>query len=71
MKKKLFIEGMSCQNCVMHVAHALKELKGVVSVKVDLECQCAEVELSNTIEEETFKEAIYDAGYDLVNVEDM
>ena len=29
IKKKLSIEGMSCQHCVMHVANALKELEGV------------------------------------------
>ncbi|NLN41021.1 MAG: heavy-metal-associated domain-containing protein [Clostridiales bacterium] len=71
MKKKLYIEGMSCQHCVMHVANALKELEGVESVEVSLEGKYGIVELSQNMDEIALKNAIEDAGYDLIKVEDI
>jgi len=69
IKKKLSIEGMSCQHCVMHVANALKELEGVVGVDVNLKGQYSVIELSKDIDETTLNQAIEDAGYDLISVE--
>lgn len=69
MKKKIFIEGMSCQNCVRHVTEALEEISGVKSVKVDLEGKFAEVELDSPVEEEKFKAAIDEAGYEVTSIE--
>ncbi len=69
MKKKIFIEGMSCQHCVNHVTEALKEISGVKSVKVDLAGKYAEVELVHVVEDEKFKEAIDEIGYEFVSVE--
>ena len=37
MTKTVFIEGMTCHNCVRHVKEALQELDGARDVKVDLE----------------------------------
>ncbi len=69
MKKKIFIEGMSCQNCVRHVTEALEEISGVKSVKVDLEGKFAEVELDSPVEDEKFKAAIDEAGYEVTSIE--
>jgi len=69
MKKKIFIEGMSCQHCVHHVTEALKEIGGVQSVRVDLKGKFAEVEISHEIEDSVFAAAIDDAGYEMVKVE--
>jgi len=69
MKKKIFIEGMSCQHCVKHVTEALNEISGVKSVKVDLEGKYAEVELEYPIEDEKFKAAIDEAGYEVISIE--
>ncbi len=71
MKKKLYIEGMSCQHCVMHVTNALKELEDVESVEVNLEGKYAIAELAKDLDEAVFKDALDDAGYDLVKVEDI
>ena len=71
MKKKLFIEGMSCQNCVMHVTNALKELEGVESVEVNLEGKYSVIDLSKDVDETTLNEVIDDVGYDLVKVESL
>jgi len=71
MKKKLYIEGMSCQHCVMHVTNALKELECVESVEVNLEGKYAIAQLAKDLDEAVFKDALDDAGYDLVKVEDI
>ncbi len=69
MKKKLLIEGMSCGHCVMHVKNALMELDGVANVEVNLEDKSALVELSSAVEDSTLKEAVEDAGYDVVQID--
>jgi len=68
MKKKILIEGMSCEHCVGHVKNALEGLEGVTSVEVSLENNYAIVESTNSNEE--LKEAIEEEGYDVVNIEE-
>ena len=34
MKKKILIEGMSCNKCVGHVKEALEDLEGVLQLKL-------------------------------------
>ncbi|WP_427337750.1 heavy-metal-associated domain-containing protein [Caloranaerobacter sp. DY30410] len=69
MKKVLFIEGMSCNHCVMAVKKALGEVEGVASVEVDLESKKAVVELSKEVEENILKDAVTKAGYEVVNIQ--
>ncbi|NLY43506.1 MAG: heavy-metal-associated domain-containing protein [Clostridiaceae bacterium] len=69
MTKKIYIEGMSCNHCVRHVEEALKDIDGVMSVSVDLQKKLATVELARAIEDEKFKSAIYEAGYEVVKIE--
>ena len=68
MKKKITIEGMSCQNCVRHVKEALEELAGVQSVNVSLERKIAEIELNQDVDNETIKAAIQEAAYDVTSI---
>ena len=68
MKKKILIEGMSCQHCVGHVKEALEGLDKVTSVEVSLENKCAIVETTNSDEE--LKVAIEEEGYDVVKIEE-
>ena len=68
MKKKILIEGMSCEHCVAHVSEALESLDKVTSVEVSLENKCAIVETTNSDEE--LKAAIEEEGYDVVNIEE-
>ncbi|MBD7913431.1 MULTISPECIES: cation transporter [Clostridium] len=67
MKKKLLIEGMSCNHCVAHVKEALEALEGVSLVEVSLEDNCAIVE--STTSDEVLKEAVEEEGYDVVGIE--
>ena len=69
MKKKVFIEGMSCEHCVNHVKEALNELEGVTSVYVSLEDKMAMLESSITIGDGDIQYIIGDAGYDVSRIE--
>ena len=68
MKKKITIEGMSCQHCVKHVSEALKEI-GAKDVEVSLDENLATAQISEDITDEVIKEAIDEAGYDVVKIE--
>lgn len=71
MKKKISIEGMSCQHCVSHVKEALSELNGVTNVDVDLEAKSAVLEASADVKDEDIKYAVDDAGYEVVSIEKL
>ncbi|EHJ02205.1 Heavy metal transport/detoxification protein [Clostridium sp. DL-VIII] len=66
MKKKILIEGMSCEHCVAHVKEGLENLDKVTSVEVSLENKWAIVETENSDDE--LKNAIEEEGYDVVNI---
>lgn len=66
MKRKIQIEGMSCGHCVAHVREALEEIRGIESVEVSLEEKCATI-VGNAAEDD-IKEAIDEAGYDVVSI---
>ena len=69
MKKKISIEGMSCQHCVNHVTEALKELEGVDQVEVSLEEKRAIIESAKEIADADIKNAIEEVGYEVVEIE--
>jgi Cu+-exporting ATPase len=60
----LNIGGMTCASCVMHVEHALKEVKGVLSANVNLATEQATVEyLPSLATLPDIKANVDDAGY--------
>jgi copper chaperone len=67
MKKRLNIEGMTCNHCVMHVKNALSEVQGVKSVEVNLQGRFAVVEFEGA-HDEALKAAVEDAGYDVTSI---
>lgn len=69
MTKKIFIEGMTCNHCAVHVEEALKEVCGIKSVKVDLEGKVATIELAHDVEDEKIKAAVKDAGYETTKIQ--
>ncbi len=69
MTKKIMIEGMSCGHCVKHVQEALEGLNDVSSVEVNLAEKYAVVE--TTVEDSQLQEAIDDAGYDVISIENL
>ena len=68
MKKKILIEGMSCNHCVNHVTEALKEV-GAKDISVSLDKKLAIAEIGEDISDEAIKAAIEDAGYDVTKIE--
>ena len=68
MKKTMMIEGMMCQNCVKHVFNALSKVEGVDSVEVDLDGKKAEVALKDEVSDDVLKEAVTEAGYEVLDI---
>lgn len=65
--KVLNVEGMSCSHCEKAVTNALNELSGVSDTKVDLKGKTATVTYdTELVTEADMKEAIEDAGYEIV-----
>jgi copper chaperone len=62
MKKTIGIDGMSCDHCVRRVRNALSEMKGVMSVNVDLGAKRAEIE-GEALDDESIRSAVEEAGY--------
>ena len=69
MTKKLNIEGMMCAHCVAHVEKALNALGGVTSAKADLEGKCATVTLTAPVSDQELKDAVTQAGYEVVSIQ--
>lgn len=63
----LDIEGMMCEHCKKHVEEALKKLP-VSSTAVDLTKKNAVIEAAGDIADDTLKQTIADAGYEVVNI---
>lgn len=69
VQKVILIEGMSCMHCAKKVENALKELKSVKGVNVDLENKKATLVLKEDIENNILKECIEDLGYEVKGIE--
>ena len=69
MTKTLNIEGMMCAHCVAHVEKALSALGGVTSAKADLEKKQATVTLAAPVSDQELKNAVVEAGYEVVSIQ--
>lgn len=67
MTKKLGIEGMTCSKCSAHVEKALNGIEGVAAV-VDLERNYADVTITGHVSDDTLREAVVEAGYEVVSI---
>ena len=63
----LDIEGMMCEHCKKHVEEALAKLP-VSSAAVDLVKKNAVIEADGDITDDTLRQTIADAGYEVVNI---
>ena len=66
--KTIFIEGMSCGHCSKRVEEALKSVKGVKSVQVNLEAKNAVVTLKTDMDNESLKVAVEAVGFEVVDI---
>ena len=69
MKKKIYIDGMSCGHCVSHVKEALLDI-GATKVKVDLEEKFAVAEFEDETNDTDITEAIEEVGYEVTEIEE-
>ena len=69
MKKIITVEGMHCAHCSAHVEQALNAIDGV-KAKVDLKKKAATVELSADVSDETLRNAVKEAGYEPVSIQE-
>ena len=69
MKKRIKIEGMSCEHCVGHVKEALQALQGTSSVEVNLAEKQAIVE--TTASNEDITNVIEEEGYDVISIDTL
>jgi len=60
------VTGMTCQHCVNAVTGELDALPAVQSVEVDLETGAVTVTSDGPLDESTVREAVEEAGYELV-----
>jgi len=65
--KTLKISGMTCGHCSARVEKALNSLEGV-EAKVFLEANEARVSLSKEVSNDTLKQAVEAAGYEVVEI---
>ncbi|NMB36079.1 MAG: heavy metal translocating P-type ATPase [Firmicutes bacterium] len=70
MEKILKIKGMMCKRCKAHVEKVLGDLKGV-SVQVDLEEGSARVSSAETVADETLKQIVEEAGYEVTSISEQ
>jgi Cu+-exporting ATPase len=68
MEKVIYIEGMSCSHCSNRVEKYLNQIEGVTS-HVDLAEKKATVSSSMEISDAVLKEAVTEAGYEVVAIE--
>ncbi len=67
MEKTLIIEGMMCGHCAAHVERALNAIPGV-RAKVNLAQKTATVQAAQEVADDVLKEAVRQAGYEVVAI---
>lgn len=67
MKKIIKINGMSCGHCQGKVEKALNSIEGV-EAKVNLKRKIATVDLKEDVDNETLKQIIDEAGFEVVRI---
>lgn len=67
MTKTMMIEGMMCKMCKAHVEKALNAIDGV-SAEVDLDAKSAAVTLTAEVSDEVLRNAVTEAGYEVISI---
>ena len=70
MKKNVYIDGMSCKNCVRHVKEALNEVEGLTVLDVNLKKGIAIVE-GESLSDQAIIDAIGNTHYTFKKIENV
>lgn len=69
MRKKLMIEGMSCNHCVNHLNTALSDdINGVKVIEISLEDKFAIVDIDDNVDLNKLNELIEELGFELKDI---
>jgi copper ion binding protein len=71
MKKMILIEGMSCNHCTGRVERALNEIDGVNVESMSVDEKNAVITLEREIDEKLIRDAVDDAGYDVIEIKEI
>ncbi len=66
-RKTIKISGMTCEHCAAKVTESLNALDGVVA-HVNLKDKCAEVSYDRQINTSDLKQAVKEAGYEVLGI---
>jgi copper chaperone CopZ len=69
MEKVMLINGMSCDHCKKAVEKALNAISGV-EAEVDLKQKTAVIKLKTAVDDQVLKNAVSEAGYEVVSISD-
>lgn len=67
-RKRVYIEGMHCENCRNQVENGLNQIEGAVA-KVDLDKKIAVVSMNRQIEDEELKQAVERGDFKVIRIE--
>ena len=70
MEKRIKIDGMKCSGCANRVNNALKGIKEIKKVNVNLEEKYADIVYKKDIDNETITNAIAELGFKVTGIED-
>ncbi|MEJ6949826.1 heavy-metal-associated domain-containing protein [Natronospora cellulosivora (SeqCode)] len=69
MERTIKIKGMTCHHCEAHVKDELEKVSGVEAVEVSAVNNNAVVTLIGDVDDSKLKEAVEEAGYEILGIE--
>ncbi len=68
IKTEIVIDGMHCMHCAKKTEEKLKTIKGVRTVKIELENKKAIVTSNDILDADVIKTAISDIGFTVIDI---
>lgn len=68
MKKKVFVDGMKCENCAKHVKEALISVNGIINADVNLSEKYVIIDVSNDVSSDAIKIAVNNEKYNVKEI---
>lgn len=71
MRKMILIEGMSCHHCSGRVEKELSKLDGITVDSISVDEKNAIITLEKEVEEAIIRNAVDEAGYDVIEIREI
>lgn len=69
MRKIIKIKGMTCGHCSARVEKMLLNVEGITDAVVDLAGENAIIKAEEEVTDEAIREAVDDAGYEVIDIQ--